>query len=84
MLIMDFSCSRVIVVLAQSLSTEVNASLSVSPPSDIAVGAPYGGPDGMGAVFIYHGFGLRSGDTRDTDKEKPAQVRELVRKAREY
>lgn len=43
--------------------------------ADIAVGAPYGGPDGLGAVFIYHGFALRSGDSRDPAKEKPAQVR---------
>lgn len=38
------------------------------------MGAPYGGPDGRGAVFIYHGFGVRTGDFRDKEKEKPAQV----------
>ncbi|KAG0700605.1 Integrin alpha-PS2 [Chionoecetes opilio] len=41
---------------------------------DMAVGAPYGGPDGSGAVFIYHGFEIRSGQLISEDLKKPAQV----------
>lgn len=42
---------------------------------DIAVGAPYGGEDGNGAVFIYHGFRIRSGELIAEELKKPAQVR---------
>ncbi|XP_042859776.1 integrin alpha-PS2-like isoform X2 [Penaeus japonicus] len=41
---------------------------------DIAVGAPYGGEDGNGAVFIYHGFRIRSGELIAEELKKPAQV----------
>ncbi|XP_066957943.1 integrin alpha-PS2-like isoform X4 [Macrobrachium rosenbergii] len=41
---------------------------------DFAVGAPYGGEDGKGAVFIYHGFEIRSGELITQDMKKPAQV----------
>lgn len=44
--------------------------------ADFAVGAPYGGPDGNGAVFIYHGFEIRSGELFSEELKKPAQVRE--------
>ncbi|XP_069186792.1 integrin alpha-PS2 isoform X4 [Procambarus clarkii] len=42
--------------------------------ADLAVGAPYGGPDGNGAVFIYHGFVIRSGEPISEDNKKPSQV----------
>ncbi|XP_068245736.1 LOW QUALITY PROTEIN: integrin alpha-PS2-like [Palaemon carinicauda] len=41
---------------------------------DFAVGAPYGGDDGKGAVFIYHGFEIRSGELVTPEMKKPAQV----------
>ncbi|XP_037799232.1 integrin alpha-PS2-like [Penaeus monodon] len=41
---------------------------------DIAVGAPYGGSDGNGAVFIYHGFKIRSGELIAEELMKPSQV----------
>jgi hypothetical protein len=39
----------------------------VSLTADIAVGAPYDGPDGRGAVYIFHGSGKGI-------MEKPSQV----------
>ncbi|XP_045133240.1 integrin alpha-PS2-like isoform X2 [Portunus trituberculatus] len=41
---------------------------------DMAVGAPYGGPDGSGAVFIYHGFEIRTGQLISDELKKPSQV----------
>lgn len=41
---------------------------------DVAVGAPYGGSDGNGAVFIYHGFKIRSGELIAEELMKPSQV----------
>ena len=43
-------------------------------PVDMAVGAPYGGPDGSGAVFIYHGFEIRAGELISEELKKPSQV----------
>lgn len=43
--------------------------------TDVAVGAPYGGSDGNGAVFIYHGFKIRSGELIAEELMKPSQVR---------
>lgn len=39
---------------------------------DIAVGAPYGGPDGKGAVYIYNGFDITPSD--EANNVKPSQV----------
>jgi len=39
---------------------------------DIAVGAPYGGPDGLGAVYIYNGFSITTFET--AGKVKPSQI----------
>ena len=41
-------------------------------PADIAVGAPYGGPDGKGAVYIYNGFEITPYD--EASNVKPSQV----------
>ncbi|XP_042203155.1 integrin alpha-PS2-like [Homarus americanus] len=40
----------------------------------LAVGAPYGGEDGNGAVFIYHGFVIRGGELIPEDLKKPTQI----------
>ncbi|KAK7008559.1 hypothetical protein SK128_014322, partial [Halocaridina rubra] len=42
--------------------------------ADVAVGAPYGGKDGRGAVFIYHGFEIKSGELISEDMKKPTQI----------
>lgn len=44
--------------------------------ADFAVGAPYGGLDGNGAVFIYHGFEIRRGELFSEELKKPSQVRD--------
>lgn len=55
--------------------TKNKKSIILISVADFAVGAPYGGPDGNGAVFIYHGFEIRSGELFSEELQKPAQVR---------
>ncbi|KAK3850277.1 hypothetical protein Pcinc_043006, partial [Petrolisthes cinctipes] len=56
------------------LSLTTLKDINVDGVDDFAVGAPYGGPDGNGAVFIYHGFQIRGGELISEELKKPAQV----------
>ncbi|CAL4083658.1 unnamed protein product [Meganyctiphanes norvegica] len=51
------------------LSVTAIGDINIDGFADLAVGAPYGGDDGKGAVFIYHG-----GRRASKDMSKPAQV----------
>ncbi|XP_069941612.1 integrin alpha-PS2 [Cherax quadricarinatus] len=56
------------------LSLTALGDINIDGIDDLAVGAPYSGKDGNGAVFIYHGFVIRSGELIPEEMKKPSQV----------
>ncbi|KAL7639215.1 UNVERIFIED_CONTAM: hypothetical protein RMT77_010749 [Armadillidium vulgare] len=56
------------------LSVASIGDINLDNYGDFAVGAPYGGKDGRGAVFIYHGFAANEGEKMKALMTKPAQV----------